>query len=72
MYINILVGIVFVALGLFLLLPNRQHAHESAVFYDKAFHVPIGKRLLRWCFIVGGLIFILIGLLTVLQIIDFR
>jgi len=69
---DILGGIISVIIGLCFVAFYKQLGHKTAEFYYRLFHIQFSEKGYQIGFLVIGIIFGIIGLLSVLHIIRFR
>ena len=72
MDMNKLMGFFFVFLGLWLFVFNKQHAVRTANIYFKLLHVHFSEKGYRFCYIIGGIIFFIFGLMAVSGNLQFK
>jgi len=66
---NLIGGMVFMILGLFLAIFSNQIALMTASFYRKLFTVHFNEKGYRIGFLIVGILFLVFGILSILHII---
>jgi len=70
--INAIGGSIFICLGLIFAIFSIQIGHRTSIFYYKLLHVHFSEKGYQITFLLIGIIFVFLGLLSVFQIIKFK
>lgn len=69
---NNLAGILFVILGLTFLIFYKRLAHGTAMFYYRLLQVKFSEKGYQIAFLLGGIGFLVFGLLSLFRLIKFK
>lgn len=70
--VNTIGGTIFISLGCIFLILSKQIAHKTAGFYYNLLHVHFSEKKYQFVFLLVGMVFVIVGLLSVLRIIKFK
>ncbi len=67
-----IMDIFILVLGIWLTFFHKRLGHKAAEFYFKFLHIRFNERGYQIGFFIGGLFFIVIGILSLLGVVHFR
>jgi hypothetical protein len=70
--INTLMTIFTIGLGLWLAIFSKHHARKTAEFYHRLLNITYNVKGYQVAFLLGGIVFIMFGLLILFGIVRFK
>ncbi len=70
--VNTLVSIFVIILGLWIAIYSKHHASKTSEFYLKLLNIRFSQKGYKFAFLIGGIIFVILGFLGLFQIIHFK
>jgi len=70
--LNTIDGLIIIIMGSLFTIFHKQIAHRTMVFYYNLIHTKFSENGYQMIFLVIGLAFTILGLLSIFQIINFR